>query len=222
VREATDLQYWETRFIDWWRAHPSDDGSHDLAHFRRVWQTAHQLSQTVTEEVNALVLLAAAYFHDLVNLPKNHPDRAHASTLAAKKTADILQQLGFDQALIPTVQHAIAAHSYSANIQPETIEAKLIQDADRVEALGAIGLARVFYISGQIGSQLFDADDPLAEQRERDDKRFALDHFEEKLLRLPDSMQTEPGRQLAEERAQVLRDFRRQLCIELAVIPSHN
>ncbi|MFA9353024.1 hydrolase, partial [Escherichia coli] len=76
----------------------------------------------------------------------------------------------------------IEAHSFSAKIAPETLEAKIVQDADRLEALGAIGLARVFAVSGALGVALFDAEDPFARQRGLDDKQYALDHFQTKLL----------------------------------------
>jgi uncharacterized protein len=74
------------------------------------------------------------------------------------------------------------------------VEACIVQDADRLEALGAIGLARVFAVSGALGVALFDAEDPFADARTLDDRKFALDHFQTKLLRLPETMQTEIGR----------------------------
>jgi len=91
---------------------------------------------------------------------------------------------------IKGVHHAIHAHSFSANVLPQTIEAKILQDADRLEALGAIGLARVFYVAGQLNTQLFHPEDPLAEQRIADDTLYALDHFPLKLFKLPSLMHT--------------------------------
>jgi uncharacterized protein len=119
----------------------------------------------------------------------------------------------------PTVRaacHAIVAHSFSAGIEPETLEAKIFQDADRLEALGAIGIARTFFTAGRLGSQMFDGDDPFAAARPLDDRRFAVDHFAAKLLRLPSTMRTRGGRALAEERATILRDFLTALGAELA------
>ena len=107
------------------------------------------------------------------------------------------------------------AHSFSANIAPRTLEARALQDADRLEALGAIGLARVFSIAGQLGSSLFNGEDPFAKNRPLDDRRYAVDHFEVKLLRLPETMQTTAGRNMAEERADVMRSFLRSLASEL-------
>jgi uncharacterized protein len=105
------------------------------------------------------------------------------------------------------VRHAIHAHSFSARVEPLTLEAKILQDADRMEALGAIGLARVFYTAGQMDQRLFDADDPLALRREPDDQQYSLDHFKVKLFKLPSLMNTATGRKLADERVGYLRQF---------------
>jgi len=113
------------------------------------------------------------------------------------------------------VEHAIEAHSFSAGIAPQSPEAKIVQDADRLEALGAIGLARVFAVSGALGVALFDARDPFADSRDVDDKAFALDHFQTKLLRLPETMQTEVGRELARHNADFLIQFMAKLSAEL-------
>ena len=85
---------------------------------------------------------------------------------------------------IEAVCHAIAAHSFSAQIAPLTTEAKIVQDADRLEALGAIGLARVFAVSGALGVALFDGEDPFAQHRPLDDKRYALDHCPDKVTEI--------------------------------------
>ncbi|SFN63032.1 uncharacterized protein SAMN05216516_11256 [Izhakiella capsodis] len=89
------------------------------------------------------------------------------------------------------------AHSFSADIRSETLEAKIVQDADRLESLGANDLARTFYVSGLLGSVLFDSEDPFATERTLNDFEWALDHFQTKLLGLPGTMQTEEGRRMA-------------------------
>lgn len=171
----------------------------------------------VHHTVEPRVILAACYFHDIVSLPKNHPERSQSSRLAARKTSDILRRdfPDFPPEHISAVAHAIEAHSFSAEIAPQSMEAKIVQDADRLEALGAIGLARVFAVSGALGVPLFDADDPFADARPLDDRAFALDHFQTKLLRLPDTMQTEMGRELARHNADFLIQFMAKLSAEL-------
>jgi len=124
--------------------------------------------------------------------------------------------LAFPSALIDDVCHAVEAHSFSANIPTRTPEAEIVQDADRMEAIGAIGLARVFYTGGKMGSRLFDANDPWAERRELDDARYSVDHFFCKLLTLGATMKTAPGRQLAEENTAYLQGFLDKLRDELA------
>jgi len=200
-----------------WAQGPGD-GAHDLGHLARVWANARRIAAEEAARGVAVdwdVLEAAVWFHDLVNLPKDHPDRARASTLSAQAAVGILRQEGFDPARLPAVAHAIAAHSFSAGIAPETAEARILQDADRLEALGAIGLARMFVVAGAMGRAILDPDDPMAEARPLDDRAFALDHLETKLLRLPALMQTPSGRRLAEERADWLRGYRDRLLREM-------
>lgn len=209
------LKQWETTFVEFLKGRESDDASHDISHFQRVWRTASRLLDEGGMTANHLVILTACYFHDIVVLPKNHPQRSMASTLAAEETEKCLQTLAFPAELISDVCHAVKTHSYSAGIPPKTIEAKVVQDADRMEALGAIGLARCFYTGGKLKQKLFDPEDPLASNRELDDRVYSLDHFELKLLKIAGSMQTESGRLMAERSTQFLRDFRDQLCREL-------
>lgn len=211
-----ELAQWQHRFERWLdENHFTDDAAHDIAHFRRVWMTAQGIM--ADEDSDPLVVLTACYFHDIVSLPKNHPERSHSSRLAARKTREILSRdfPDFPPDRYAAVEHAIEAHSFSAGIAPQSLEAKIVQDADRLEALGAIGLARVFAVSGALGVPLFDPEDPFADARELDDRAYALDHFQTKLLRLPETMQTDAGRQLARQSADVLIQFMARLSAEL-------
>ncbi|CZU53640.1 phosphohydrolase [Enterobacter cloacae] len=211
-----ELTQWQQRFERWLgENHTTDDTAHDISHFRRVWMTAQKIM--ANQAVEPLVILTACYFHDIVSLPKNHPERGQSSRLAARKTREILHRdfPDFPPAHYDAVAHAIEAHSFSAGIAPQSLEAKIVQDADRLEALGAIGLARVFAVSGALGVPLFDARDPFADARTLDDRAFALDHFQTKLLRLPDTMQTEMGRELARHNADFLIQFMAKLSAEL-------
>ncbi len=189
------------------------DGSHDIGHFRRVW---HQASVIAAKEGGDLeILAAAAWLHDLVNPPKNSPERSRASALSAEAAASILEAAGFPKAKIPAVKHAILAHSFSARIEPETREAMILQDADRLDALGAIGIARSFCTAGQLGTPLFDSDDPLAEKRSLDDSAYALDHFEIKLFRIAESLRTRTAKRIAEQRVDFMTRFIKQLFDEI-------
>jgi uncharacterized protein len=190
------------------------DGAHDLGHLDRVWKSCRLIAMD-EPGADGDVLAAAAYFHDAVNLPKDSPDRAAASRLSADLAVRELAAMGFAAGKLPAVHHAIAAHSFSARIAPETAEARILQDADRLEALGAIGLARMFLVTGQMGGGLFDPADPMALNRPLDDRRFALDHLEVKLFGLVETMQTATGRAMAAERAEWIHSFRTRLLSEI-------
>jgi uncharacterized protein len=190
------------------------DGAHDLGHLDRVWKSCRLIALD-EPGADADVLAVAAYFHDAVNLPKDSPDRAQASRLSADLAVRELAAMGFDAGRLAAVHHAIAAHSFSAGITPETLEARILQDADRLEALGAIGLARMFLIAGQMGGGLFHAADPLAMERALDDRRYALDHLEVKLFPVAAAMQTAAGRRMAAERAEWMESFRTRLLHEI-------
>jgi uncharacterized protein len=184
----------------------SDDGSHDIAHILRVFKNAMRIH--ATEGGDGEVLAAAVLLHDCVSVEKNSPLRAQASRLAAEKASAILDGMGWDKAAVEAVAHAITTHSFSANLPPETLEAKILQDADRLDAIGMVGAARCFYIAGRMASGLYDPVDPLARERPLDDKSFAIDHFEVKLFKLADGFQTAAGRDLAHTRHQRLKDIR--------------
>jgi uncharacterized protein len=195
------------------QAFAADDGSHDAAHLIRVWKNARRIQ---AEEGGDLRLLAAAVLlHDCVAVEKNSPHRAEASRLAAEKASALLAAEGWSDADVAAVAHAILTHSFSANIAPETVEAKIVQDADRLDAIGMVGAARCFYIAGRMGSGLYDPMDPLAENRPLDDKAFAIDHFEVKLFKLADGFQTATGARMASERTQRLRTIRDMLLDEI-------
>jgi uncharacterized protein len=182
-----------------------DDGSHDVAHILRVFKNALRIQ--AHEGGDAQVLAASVLLHDCVSVEKNSPMCTQASALAAAKAYEILKNLDWVEGDIVAVAHAIITHSFSANIAPETLEAKILQDADRLDAIGMVGAARCFYIAGRLGSGLYDPLDPLAVDRPLDDKRFAIDHFETKLFKLTNGFQTVTGRALASERHLRLKSF---------------
>ncbi len=171
------------------------DGAHDIAHLLRVWKAADAIRAIEGGDVR--ILVAAVLLHDCVAVEKNSPERPFASRLAAEKASGLLRDLGWTEDAIAATAHAIAAHSFSAGIAPETLEAKILQDADRLDAIGMIGVARCFYIGGRLGSALYDPFDPEAADRPLDDARNALDHFPAKLLKLAAGFHTETGRAMA-------------------------
>jgi uncharacterized protein len=182
-----------------------DDGSHDIAHLQRVWNNAATIQ--AEEGGDGEILAAAVLLHDCVTVEKNDPMRPQASRLAARKASAVLEALDWPSERIAAAAHAIEAHSFSAGIPPETLEARILQDADRLDAIGMIGVARCFYVAGRLGSALYDPADPEAADRPLADARFALDHFDNKLFKLSDGFQTAAGARLAAIRHQRLRRF---------------
>lgn len=194
--------------------HATDDGSHDASHLARVWRLVRQIAVDMPG-VDEEALAVATLLHDCVNVEKNSPDRARASTLSANVASELLTRMGWPSARIETVAHAIAAHSFSAGIEPRSDEARILRDADRIDALGAMGIARVFYVAGRLGSKLYEQGDPFAEHRALDDRTYALDHFECKLLHLEDGLTTSAGKRIGHERTTLMRAFLAQVREEL-------
>ena len=189
------------------------DAAHDLEHVRRVVRNARALA--ATEGAKLEVVLPAAWLHDCVSVPKDSPGRAQASRLAAARAADWLRDWGWPETTLPEIAHAIEAHSFSAGLTPRTLEAKVVQDADRLDALGATGLARCLMLGGAMGRPLYVADDPFGERRAPDDRVACVDHFLTKLLKLEGTMQTAAGRAEARQRTAYLQGFLAELRREL-------
>lgn len=197
-----------------------ESGSHDFGHLLRVLRNAARIVEGEREEgieVDWEALAAAAILHDVVDLPKDHPERHLASTKSARAAVDHYAALdAFDRGRLDTIRHAIRAHSFSAGIAAESAEAKILCDADRLEALGAFGIARVFYVSGELHRTICDMNDPFADGRELDDLEYAVDHFFEKLLKLKDRFYTATGRSIASQRHAFMEGFLEQLGDEIA------
>jgi uncharacterized protein len=193
--------------------HMASDPAHDISHITRVVQNTLEL--TATENGNADVTIRAAWLHDCISVAKDSPLRKQASRLAAEEGVRFLQSIEYPDELLPQIYHAIEAHSFSANIATETLEARIVQDADRLEAVGAVGIARCFLTGGAMGTPLYEPADPFAKDRELDDRRYTLDHFYCKLLGLAATMQTEAGRAEANKRTDYMREFLQQLGEEI-------
>lgn len=191
----------------------SADSAHDIAHIERVVKNAQRYARA--EKANIELVTTAAWLHDCVSLPKDSPHRAKASQLAAEKAGKFLQEIGKDDHFIIAVQHAIAAHSYSANILANSVEAKIVQDADRIDALGAVGMARCFMVGGALERRLYDSTDPFCQQREPDDTTFCIDHFFIKLFNIAESLHTQAAKVDAKERVLFMKNFLHQLGVEL-------
>ncbi len=174
------------------------DGAHDLGHILRVAHLAQRLA--LEEGADAEVCVVAALLHDLVYRPKNHPESPRTAQMAAELVPRWCLETPGLEAHAQAVAAAVASHSWSGGGTPATLEAAVVQDADRLEALGAIGIARVFATGGSFGAGLWHPGDPWGTGRDLDDKAWSLDHFQTKLLKLAEGMKTAAGRRLAASR----------------------
>jgi uncharacterized protein len=204
---------WEPRFRRFVADQPGADPGHGPAHLERVVATALKLA--AEEGARLEVVLPAAWLHDCVHVAKDSPDRARASRLAADRALAFLEGAGYPPDCLPDIRHAIEAHSFSAGIAPRTPEARVVQDADRLDALGAIGLARCIAVGASLGRPVYEPQDPFCRARTPDDRGASVDHFYTKLLKVAGTMQTAAGRREAERRTEFLRSFLTQLESEI-------
>lgn len=190
-----------------------NDGSHDQSHLQRAWKNVCAIQEK--EGGDLRILLAATVLHDCVAVEKNSPLRSRASTLSAEQAQHILTRMDWSEQDCEAVGQAIKSHSFSANITPVSLEARILQDADRLDAIGALGIARCFYTAGRMGSSLYEPKDPKAANRPLDDKHYALDHFPAKLFKLAEGFQTRRGQEIARERHERMKRFVGEMLEEL-------
>lgn len=189
----------------------SEDPAHDWAHVQRVLANCRRLQ--AAEGGDLEILLAAALLHDIVNLPKNHPQRRQASAMSARAAREYLKA-DFSAEEIERICAAIEEHSFSLGKRPGTLEAALLQDADRLDAVGAIGVMRTVATGSKMGSPFYCPDEPFAKSRQLED-RFMVDHFFIKTLKLAEGMNTATARRLADSRVDFMRGFLEQLNLEI-------
>jgi uncharacterized protein len=189
------------------------DPSHDILHVSRVVSLAKKIANL--ERADFRIVVPAAYLHDCVYISKTDMRRTQASRISADKAMMLLTDWNYPKEFLPAVHHAIAAHSFSAGIVAETIEAKVVQDADRLDAMGATGIFRCFAFSGLSKRPLCRATDPFSKNRNPDDSDNTLDHFFMKLLHLQDRLNTKSGKTEGALRFQTMNNFLMSLEREL-------
>ena len=190
-----------------------NDSAHDFEHTMRVYKNAQKICKK--EKANEKLVLSAALLHDIVSYPKSDRRSKISSIDSAKKSKQILGKFDFSKEEITVISDAIRDHSFSQNKTPKTLEGKILQDADRLDALGAIGIARVFATGGSLNRPFYNIDDPFCKKRTPDDKTWTVDHFFAKLLKLESLMNTKSGKAEAKKRTRVLKEFLNQLKQEI-------
>jgi uncharacterized protein len=191
------------------------DPGHDYAHVMRVYNIAERIGKE--EGADIQVLLAAALLHDIIVYPKGSEKRTKSADESAELAEKMLAARGWPVEKIEKVSYCIRTHSYSKNVNPETLEAKILQDADRLDALGAIGIARTFSVGGSEMRRFYNPEDPFCRTgRKPEDTHWTMDHFKAKLLKLEKTMHTDTAKRVAYERTRFMEAFLAQLEKEIS------
>ncbi|MCP4418142.1 MAG: HD domain-containing protein [Chloroflexi bacterium] len=213
------MEQLEETLANFVREQETADAAHDMQHIERVVLMARRLS--MVENANLDVVIPAAWLHDCVTLPKNAANRKDASRLAAAKAVRFLRRINYPPQYLDAISHAIEAHSFSAGILPTTLEAKVVQDADRLDAIGAIGVARCLLVGGGLKRPLYNPTDPFCQIREPDDINYTIDHFYRKLFKISQTLHTQAARSEARQRVAFMHAFLKQLRQEVQ-LPQRN
>ena len=207
------MQSWKKIFKDYIQKQKSADSAHDTDHVQRVVINAEKFAQL--ENADLEIVIPAAWLHDCVAVSKDSSLRNQASKLSAEKAEQLLKEWNYPLENIDAIKHAIEAHSYSANIKPLTLEAKIVQDADRIDSIGAIGVARMMMVGGKMNCRLYQSEDPFCTTREPEDRQWTVDHFYSKLLKLNSGFHTQAAKQEAQRRHDYMINFLKQLETEI-------
>lgn len=190
-----------------------DSGGHDDYHTLRVWKTARTILQS--EPADSFLVEMAALLHDVDD------EKLSPETCQRKDNArNFLRENGMDNARIEAIVRIISQISFAGNgdSRPDTMEGKIVQDADRLDAMGAVGIARTFAYGGKAGQAMYDPEIPPRQGMSRAEYRMgkstSLNHFYEKLLRLKGLMNTDTGRRMAEERHRFMEGFVEEFLME--------
>ncbi|MGD0951665.1 MAG: HD domain-containing protein [Methanotrichaceae archaeon] len=181
------------------------DSAHDFSHIMRVYKSAQKIGKA--EGADMQILLYAALLHDVEAESKLSGPSAESDALRLRIAEEFLKKKSLPEDLRNKVLYAIDVHRFSKGIVPATREAKILQDADRLDAMGAIGIARVFMTGGAMGRKFYSQEDPFCKTRAPDDKMWNLDHFYKKIVKLESVMYTETARMIARGRAAVLKRY---------------
>ena len=194
----------------------ANEPAHDFFHVERVVTNALAIARGERlSPASEGVVATAALLHELFTLPKDHPDSARAGDECARHARELLEREEAPIAMIAPVAAAIRDHSFSKGIVPEALASRVLQDADRLDAIGAIGLARMWATCADMKRPFYSPVDPFCVTRAPDDKAWGLDHVFKKLLAIPSRLHTDTARSLAEDRVSFLRAYLDQLRKEL-------
>lgn len=188
--------------------------AHDWFHVQRVQANAERLLAH-HPDANTKRIRLSVLFHDIGRAKEDQGDIEDHAEWGANESERILREHNAAQETIDAVGHCIRAHRYSNQITPETIEAKIVSDADNLDALGAVGIARCFTYGGERGLSIHDPSLP-PEEDDSSAGTTQFNHLHKKILDLPNRMYTDAGKELAEKRSEFVRKFTQRLKQETA------
>ncbi|WP_417610811.1 HD domain-containing protein [Owenweeksia hongkongensis] len=185
------------------------EGGHDWFHIERVWKTACTIAQA-EENANILIVELGALLHDIAD-SKFHNGNEE---IGPAKARDFLSSLALDQETTEHVMNIIKHVSYKGGNEAQTfrsLELDIVQDADRLDAMGAIGIARTFNYGGHKGREIYNPEIKpnlkMSKEEYKASTAPTINHFYEKLLLLKDKMNTKTGRKMAENRHEFMESF---------------
>jgi uncharacterized protein len=192
------------------------DLAHGWEHVERVYKLAQYIA--MQEGADSFIVGMAALMHDLGRTSMQH--NGHHADLSVEMAGKLLQRYHVPADKQEAILHAIVAHSFSRGVEPQTLEARVVRDADRLDGLGAIGVMR-WAITGAVRrtkqTLSYHPEDPFGEQHDLDDHIYMLDHFYIKLLKLGQTMATETGRLEAQRRTQFMHSYLDELKHEIEI-----
>jgi uncharacterized protein len=186
--------------------------SHDWHHIERVEKLAETLAEK--EDADREVVKLAVLLHDIGRGKEDRGEIENHASWGAEKSGEILAEHSYSKETVEKVKHCIEAHRYSDDIEPETLEAKVLSDADNLDALGASGIARTFCYSGEHGRPVSDTE-LFPGEDDSESGETGLNHLTNKILTLKQRMYTDSGRKIAEERHDFVKDFVDQMTEEM-------
>ena len=183
------------------------ESAHDFDHVLRVLALAERLART--EGANIEIVRAAALLHDITRTEEDARHSGDHAQTAAARAREILLARGVALERVDAVAHAIAAHRFRGTTAPQTLEAKILFDADKLDSIGAIGVARAYAISGVLNQRLWSesAPDAVATRAQHNANHTAAAEFVVKLSKVRERIFTTTARQIAEERHTFMAEF---------------
>lgn len=182
------------------------ESAHDFDHVLRVLALAERLA--FAEHANLDIVRAATLLHDIARADEDTTGGDHA-LMAAERAHKILRERGVTIAQADAVAHAIAAHRFRSSTPPQTIEARVLFDADKLDSIGAVGVARAYQVSGALNQRLWSqvSSDAEATRNQRNSQHSAYAEFVVKLSRVRERLYTPTAKKIAEERHAYMVEF---------------